>query len=128
MDAYSLDVDGNNGDMREYVIISDFGGYTINDPSQLNYVPTGRFESRTDLVNPGIDANAQFLARTEYAAISAFTYRAGVLRDAGASTTARQFALTFEPIAFPNASVNIDAINDDFTNVFYFRECWWCCR
>ncbi|WP_146603209.1 hypothetical protein, partial [Olleya aquimaris] len=114
LDAYSMDVDGNNGDMREYVIISDFGGYTINNPSQLNYIPSGRFESSTDLVNPGINANSEFLAKTEYSAVSTFRYRAGVLRDLGIATTPRQFALAFEPISFtnPNSVLIIEASND----------------
>ena len=117
LNAYSLDVDGNNGGIREYVIISDFGGYVLNNPTQLNYIPSGRFESSTDLVNAGINANSQFLAKTEYASISTFTYRAGVLRDTGVSTTPRQFALAFEPISFinPNSVIIIDAVNDDFT-------------
>ncbi|WP_452221168.1 beta strand repeat-containing protein, partial [Lacinutrix salivirga] len=118
LDAYSMDVDGNNGNIREYVVITDFGGYVLNNPSQLNYSPSGRFEAATDVVNPGIDANSQFLAKTEYTSISTFTYRAGVLRDSGSSTTPRQFALAFEPITFtnPNAVTIIDAINDDYTS------------
>ncbi|MFD1063384.1 hypothetical protein ACFQ1Q_09020, partial [Winogradskyella litorisediminis] len=118
LDAYSLDIDGSNTNIREYVIISDFGGYVLNNPSELNYLPSGRFEASTDLVNPGINANSQFLAKTEYSSLSSFTYRAGVLRDSGTSTTARQFALAFEPITFtnPNSVTVIDAVNDDFVS------------
>ena len=100
LDAYSMDVDGSNSGMREYVIISSFAGYTINNPTQLNYIDPGRFESSTDLVNPGVGPNSEWLAKTEYSSISTFTYRAGVLRDAGTASVARLFALAFEPIAF----------------------------
>ncbi|PHR71416.1 MAG: hypothetical protein COA67_06850, partial [Lutibacter sp.] len=115
LNAYAYDVDGNNGNLREYVVISNFGSYIVNNPTELNYIPSGRFESSTDLVNPGITANSRWLAQTEYSSISNFFYRAGVLRDSGSSTTARFCGLAFQPISFTNP-VSIDAVNDNFTS------------
>jgi len=115
--AYAMDVDGNNGGIREYVIISNFGGYILNNNTLLNYIPYGRFEAQTDVVNPGIDANERFLAKTTYTLLDKFTYRAGVLRDYGNSTTGRLFALAFESIPFsdPNEVTVIDAVDDAFS-------------
>ncbi|WP_378185287.1 tandem-95 repeat protein [Aquimarina sp. W85] len=107
VDAYSYDVDGDGGELREYVVISSFGSYVVNNPTQLNYVGGGRFESSTVLANPGINADADFLARTDYARINTFTYRAGVLRDTGTSTTARLFGLAFQPISFTTEDVTV---------------------
>jgi len=117
IDAYSMDIDGDTGNIREYVIISDFNGYVLNNNTLLNYIPQGRFEAQTDAVNPGIDPNERYLAKTTYTLLNNFTYRAGVLRDFGFGTTPRQFALAFEPIIFsnPNPVIFIDAVDDDFT-------------
>jgi fimbrial isopeptide formation D2 family protein len=116
--AYSMDVDGNNDDLREYVVITNFGSYTLENPTELIFIPPARFESSTDLVNDGINANSAWLAKTDYAAITTFTYRAGVLRDGTAVVLDRLFALAFEPLSFTTPVVTffaptITKTNDD---------------
>ncbi|WP_378185283.1 gliding motility-associated C-terminal domain-containing protein [Aquimarina sp. W85] len=107
VDAYSYDVDGDGGEVREYVVISSFGSYVVNDPTQLNYLGGGRFESSTTLGNPGNTADANFLVRTNYPRIQTFTYRAGVLRDVGISTTPTLFGLAFQPISFTTEDTTV---------------------
>ncbi|MBT8375466.1 MAG: DUF11 domain-containing protein, partial [Bacteroidia bacterium] len=110
LDTYTYDIDGNNGNLREYIEISNFGSYTVNNPTELDYIGPRRFESRTDLVNGGINANDRWLAKASYANNSFFTYRAGVMRDSGGSTTARLVGLAFQPISFSNPNmVTFDA-------------------
>ncbi len=116
--AYSMDIDGNDNDLREYVVITNFGSYTLENPTELIFIPPARFESSTDLVNDGINANSAWLAKTDYAAITTFTYRAGVLRDGTAEVLSRLFALAFEPLAFTTPVVTffaptITKTNDD---------------
>ncbi|WP_161805026.1 beta strand repeat-containing protein, partial [Lacinutrix mariniflava] len=104
-DTYTYDIDGDNGNLREYIEISNFGSYTVNNPTELSYIAPRRFESSTDLVNPGITAADRWLAKASYINNSFFTYRAGVMRDAGVSTTARFVGLAFQPINFSNPVV-----------------------
>ncbi len=115
--ATSYDIDGNNNGLREYVQISNFNSYIVNNPTELNYFSPGRYESSTDFNNPGIDGDAEFMAETSYSLISTFSYRAGVLRDANADVLGRLFALTFESLPFNNPveTVFIDAVVDDFS-------------
>ncbi|PZX41166.1 Calx-beta domain-containing protein, partial [Nonlabens dokdonensis] len=116
-DTFTYDIDGNNGDIREYIEIDGFRSYTINSPSELDFVAPNRFESRTDLVNPGITAADQWIARTRYLFNSSFTYRAGVMRDAGTSTTARLVGLAFQPVGFSNpTTVTVDSDGDGLTD------------
>ena len=113
LDVYAYDVDGNDSNLREYISFSDFGQYTINDPTELSYLPVGRFEANTDEVNPTLNGDDDFIARAEYASTSSFSLRTGVLRDSGNSTTPRQMGVAFQPISFSNPqTIELDTDGD----------------
>jgi hypothetical protein len=117
--AYSMDIDGSENGLREYVILSGFNSYIFENPTELIYIPNGRFEASTDFNNPDITPDSRFLAKTSHSFISTFTYRAGVLRDSSNDVLGRLFAMAFEPLPFqnPNEVILIDAVNDDFTAI-----------
>lgn len=116
LDAYPLDIDGSEDGLREYVSVTNFHSYTLNNPTELDYITPGRFEARTGN-NPGIDDDSEYLVKTHYSLIKDFTYRAGVLKDNGNNVLGRLFALSFEPLTFDNPveTVFIEAISDDFS-------------
>ena len=101
--ASAIDVDGNNNGSREFVELSDFSSYTLEQNTNLtatydSATGVGRFEAQTDAVEPSINPEAtQYVATAEYGTVTGFTYTAGVIH--GANPNERQFSL--------NANANI---------------------
>lgn len=85
--ASSIDVDGNNQNLREYVEYEDTSsGHILNSTTQLDRnasAPTpgrNRYESRTPAVAPGIDPTAEDnIVTVFYTDVSSFEFRVGSL-------------------------------------------------
>lgn len=108
--ASGVDIDGN-GDttkpLREYIKLSDFSRYTIDNPTNLNATITslapmrGRFESKDTTNQPGITLNAtQNIATGEYSNVSTFKYRVGAFNVIGATANSRLASLYFDCVAY----------------------------
>lgn len=102
--ASSIDVDGNNNQLREYVEYSDTSvGYVLNNTTRLDRNASGptpgtnRYESRTATVAPGIDPTAEDnIVTIFYTDTSTFNFRVGSL---GSGTMTR---LTSQGFDCPN--------------------------
>ncbi len=86
--ATSIDVDGNNSNIREYVEFeTTHDAYILNSPTEIDVNASGpssgdrrRFESRTFTVAPGIDPSSEEnFVTTQFFNISSFEFRIGTL-------------------------------------------------
>ncbi len=122
--ASSIDVDGNNNNIREYVEFEttlDF--YFLDTPTQLDVNASGpsagdriRFESRTTAVAPGIDPTALAnIVATVHTNSSSFDFRIGTL---GTGSQTRLTSLGFNcpslstPIVVENPSMSVTKVAD----------------
>ena len=102
----SIDVDGNNVQLREYVEFEDTSsGFVLNSDTQLDRNASGptpgtnRYEARTVTVAPGIDPTAENnIVTVFYTDTSTFGYRIGTLG------TGAQTRLTSNGFNCPNLS------------------------
>ena len=101
--ASGVDIDGDSGNIREYIELDGFTSYLLENPTSLtaNYTnPTGRFESNTTATQPGISVDAtQTLVTGEFTDESSFRYRIGAL-NGGTDTIDRLNSLSFDCIEF----------------------------
>lgn len=116
--ASSIDVDGNNAQLREYVEYADTSsGYVLNATTRLDRNASGptpgtnRYESRTVTVAPGIDPTAEDnIVTVFYTDTSTYNFRIGSLG------TGNMTRLTSQGYDCPNLSSPIPTpeIDEDF--------------
>lgn len=116
--ASSIDVDGNNANLREYVEYEDTSsGHVLNSTTRLDRNASGptpgrnRYESRTPQVAPGIDPTAEDnIVTVFYTDVSSFEFRVGSL---GSGNMTR---LTAQGFDCPNMSnpIYTPEIREDF--------------
>ncbi len=103
----SIDVDGNNATIREYVEYeTTLDEFILNNPTELDVNASGpsaadriRFESRTSQVAPGIDPTAEEnIVAGLYTNVTNFEFRIGAL---GTGTQTRLTSLGFNCPTFP---------------------------
>ena len=103
--ASGVDIDGDSGNIREYIELEGFTSYLRETPTSITATytdPTGRFASNTTATQPGISINAtQTIATGEFTNKSSFRYRIGAL-NSGSGTIDRLNSLSFECIKFNN--------------------------
>lgn len=127
----SIDVDGNNTNLREYVEFETTASfYFLNTPTELDVNASGpsasdriRFESRTFLVAPGISATAlPNIVTTVYTNVSSFEFRIGAL---GTGAQTRLTSLGFNcpalssPVVTSLPSLAITKTADSDTEVIF---------
>lgn len=122
-----IDVDGNNGGLREYVEVSDnIVEFALNNPTRLitqantppdpgasapSAIDRVRFEAATSDVAPGIDpTEPRNIATAFFTDVSTFEYRAGKFGDA---TTGRLNSLAFNCPTLTTPTPN-PAADEDF--------------
>ena len=113
--ATGIDIDGDNGNMREYIELVGFSAYITENPTNLtpSYTPTpppprGRFEATTSVTQPSIDRRAtRHMVTGDYVNVSKFSYRIGAF-DSDPSTPAvtRLNSLYFRCIDYNNPVTN----------------------
>ena len=126
--ASGIDIDGDGGQLREYIQLDNFSNYFLESDTVLtadydSSTTTGRFESSTTDTQDGISISAaNNIVTAEYDDVSSFKYRIGAI-DSVSSTTNRLNSLNFEcislsdpqqnPATFPNLLLvkRITAIN-----------------
>ena len=108
--ASGIDIDGDSGNLREYVEFSStFSAYVLDANTALDVNASGpsvasntRFESSTTATADGIDPNAtQNIVSILYTGTSTFNYRIGSL---GSGNTTRLTSLDFSCPVLPFAS------------------------
>ena len=108
--ASGVDIDGDSGNIREYIELDGFTSYSLENPTSLTATyndPTGRFESTTTATQPGISLDAtQTLVTGEFTNASSFRYRIGAL-NSGTSITNRLNSLSFNCLSFNNPQQNV---------------------
>ncbi len=111
--ASGVDIDGNGGGIREYIELSNFYQYTVENPTSLtttisNLSPLrGRFESTTNTTQPDISLNAtQTIATGEYTNVSTFSYRIGAL-NSGTTAGTRLNSLYFDCISYLSPATTV---------------------
>ncbi len=103
--ASGADIDGDGANIREYIELTGFSGYTLDNPTTITPIVTygspvtGRFAGSITTL-PGITVTAtSAIATGEYTNTSSFRYRIGAL-NAGSGTSTRLFSLYFDCISF----------------------------
>jgi len=114
----SIDVDGNNASLREYVEYEDTSvAYVLSSTTALDRNASGptagrnRYESRTVTVAPGIDPTAEDnIVTVFYTDVEAFDFRIGTL---GSGSMTR---LTSQGYDCPNLTTPVQSpeINEDY--------------
>lgn len=113
--ASGVDIDGDSGDIREYIELSGYNSYALESPTNLTYVPNpgtgydGRFEATNATTQPGISADAtENIARAVFERVSQFDYRIGAF-NAGTSSNDRLNSLFLECASFGDTEDHGDA-------------------
>ena len=116
--ASGVDIDGDGGNLMEYIELNNFSNYLLENPTELtdtydSSTATGRFKSKTPSNQAGIEINATSnLVTAEYTDASGFRYRTGAI-DEGTilSTTNRLNSLNFQCINLNDPQTNPTASN-----------------
>ena len=121
--ATQIDVDGDSGDLREFVEFeSSFSQFTVDAATELVIDASGpsapdlqRFESTTTATAPGIDPTAEAnIVRAIYTNTTSFDYSIGTL---GNGTTTRLTSTAFDCPGFPNPVNTIPTMDADLVTV-----------
>lgn len=111
--ASGVDIDGNNASIREYIELSNFYQYTVENPTSLTTTISslsplrGRFESTTVTTQPDISLTAtQTIVTGEYTNVSTFSYRIGAL-NAGTTSNNRLNSLYFDCVSYTSPATTV---------------------
>ena len=90
IDVSGIDIDGNSVNLIEYIELTNFDTAIVETPTALIGTltpPTGRFEARTVVTQPGISFTAtDHIVTTEHSNASTIGYRIGAVSFGGTDT------------------------------------------